>query len=314
MATHKWTAKADGPVRLRFTAEGHYKITATTDPTITRATVTIDMPDRRADQLAISDSGSVNATFTLPTVNRGGGTTIIGNGNVVVSRSGGVTSTFSGGGMSIINGEVMINGVSINRRGRGVHIDSDEPVYVNGRRMVPADGEPEQAEETGPKTITVTARVPAGSSIFSDAAAGDFHAETVDGAHYTEVDATTRAGSIYAGDVNEFTADTSQGDVTATKIMIMGALKTSQGNISVGRWLGTGHAKTSQGNISVRECLGRSVDLKTSQGSVTVHGGGRGSAKCKTSMGNVTITKDVGSEFTATGKSDMGSVRNAAAV
>jgi DUF4097 and DUF4098 domain-containing protein YvlB len=156
--------------------------------------------------------------------------------------------------------------------------------------------------------------VPDGSSIISDTAAGDFRAETVDGAHYAEVDAATHAGNIYAGTVDEFTADTSQGDVTAMNIMTMGALKTSQGNISVGLWSGTGHAKTSQGNISVHRCLGRSVDLKTSQGSVTVHGGGRGSAKCKTSQGNVTITKEAGSEFTATGKSSMGSVHNTAAV
>jgi hypothetical protein len=310
VATREWTAEADGPVRLHFSAEGHYKIEAVAEPDRTRAMVTIEMPDSKADQLAIDSGGPSYTKFRLPKVMTVGGTVISGNGNVIVA--GGGTSVISThGSINVGRGEMIIGGVRIGRGG-GVHIESDEPVYVNGHRVGPAASTSE-VKETGPRAITVTVHVPTGSSITSNAAAGDFRAVSAEGAHYLEIDATTNQGDIHVGTVDDLAADSSQGNITATNILSAGNLKTSQGNIVVDRWAGTGSAKSSQGNVNVHLLLGR-ADLTTSMGNIAVHGGGIGRAKCKTSMGDVRVTKIAGSEFTATGRSSMGRVHNAAAV
>jgi hypothetical protein len=316
MATYDWAAPQDGPVRLHFSAEGHYDITVTTGPGIVRATVAIAMPDSKADQLTVDSESSLSTFFRLPKVTSpNGGTTIIGNGGSMIVSRGGHVSTVSGrGNITVVDGQTFVDGVRLQQRDEGVHIESDKPVYVNGKLMVPADGSaaPQDAD-LDPRKITVVVGLPAGSSIVSRAAAGDFVSRSVDKAALTEVDASTGQGDVRVDYVDELSAESGQGCVVAASIGD-GTLVTGQGNVHVASWTGSGSARSGQGNVTVDYLTGSRVQLSTGMGNVTVHGGGAGSARCRSGMGDVRVTKEAGSEFTAEARSGLGRVSNGATV
>jgi len=155
----------------------------------------------------------------LVRLDHSGGMTVIQTGR------GGTVQTNSGSGV-FIGGSNFSNVVV----GNGT-------VMVNGRLV---------SGGVGSSPITVTARLPHGSSVRAKTQSGDIHLEGV----YHEVDASSQSGDVEVDTAKAVQARTQSGDVEVRALTGSGALKSMSGDIEVRGPAGSSaSARTMSGDV-----------------------------------------------------------------
>jgi hypothetical protein len=267
MTTRKIAAEITGPVTIDATLLGHGgTITVRTESDCERATLTVRTADEegaaadavREATLRQSDTG-LHASVEGKGGASGGTTIITGGGNhgTSVFQSFG-TITGSVTGMTIVGGDVVVNGVRVSGNSGTTVINGSSP-------------------------IEITAVVPEGSSVIGRTQSADVITEGT----LLNVTGNTQSGDVRTGHVAKVRAATQSGDVVIAQAAHISA-KTQSGDIRLGR-TDVVEGDTMSGDIRIAD-FGGTARLKSMSGDIQVHATAGGDVSARTMSGDVNVT------------------------
>ncbi|MFH8986380.1 DUF4097 family beta strand repeat-containing protein [Streptomyces varsoviensis] len=267
MTTRKIAAENTGPVTIDAALFGHGgTITVRAAADCERATLTVHTADEEgpaADavrEATLRQSGTGLYVSVEGKGGTSGGTTIITGGGrrgtSVYQSFGTVTGSVTG--MTIVGGDVVVNGVRISGNGGTTVINGSSP-------------------------IEITATVPEGSSVIGRTQSADVIAEGA----ILNVTGNTQSGDVRAGHVARVDASTQSGDVVVDRAAQITA-KTQSGDVRLGR-TDVVEGNTMSGDIRIGD-FGGTARLKTMSGSIHVHATAGGDLSARTMSGDVTVT------------------------
>ncbi|MFJ9427879.1 DUF4097 family beta strand repeat-containing protein [Streptomyces sp. NPDC101249] len=266
MTTRKIAAENTGPVTIDAALFGHGgTITVRAAADCERATLTVHTADEEGAAADAVREATLRQSGTGLFVNvegkggASGGTTIITGGGrrtSVVQSFGTITGSVTG--MTIVGGDVIVNGVRVNGNGGTTVINGSSP-------------------------IEITATVPEGSSVIGRTQSADVIAEGA----ILNVTGNTQSGDVRAGHVAKVDASTQSGDVVVDRAAQITA-RTQSGDVRLGR-TDVVEGNTMSGDIRIED-FGGTARLNTMSGDIRVHATAGGNLSARTMSGDVTVT------------------------
>ncbi|MFF5809085.1 DUF4097 family beta strand repeat-containing protein [Streptomyces sp. NPDC012746] len=267
MTSRRIAAEHTGPVTIDAALLGYAgTITVRAESDCERATLTVRTADEEGEAadlvrdatLRQSGTGGLYASVQGKGGSTSGGTTIItGGGRRVVQSFGVITGSVTG--MTVIGGNVTVNGVRIGAN-------------ANGATII-----------TGASPIEIIAVVPEGSSVIGRTQSADIITEGA----LLNITGHTQSGDVRTGHVAKVLASTKSGDVVVDRAAHISA-KSIGGDLRFGR-TDVVEAETVGGDIHIAD-FGGTARLKTVGGDIRVHATAGGDINARTVGGDIDVT------------------------
>lgn len=266
MTTRKLAAETTGPVTIDASLLGHGGvISVRAEADCERATLTISTADEEgAAADAVRDATLRQSATGLNATVHGkgsvsGGTTVVTSGRrgmTVIQSAGTVYGNVTG--MSIVGGDVYVNGVKVTGAGDATVIKGTAP-------------------------IEITAIVPPGSKVIGHTQSADIEAI----GSFALVSGHTQSGDLRVDDTEKLTVSTQSGNVTVNKAADI-SVKTQSGDVNL-NLTDVVDANTMSGDIRIRD-FGGTARLKTMSGDIRVHATAGGDIDANTMSGDIDVT------------------------